>query len=242
MAIDEASNDSAHAGVRGTNTAGGDGVVGEGRRGVVGISPQFQGVFGHSDDNAGVVGESANFHAVFAISHSSNNAGVIGINETTDHKEQGFGVIGRGRVGVRGESVEFQGVSGTSTNNAGVAAESTNFHALFGISHAKNNAGIFATNDNEGGFAGIFQGPVDISGVLRVQGKVVDPGNIASETSVNGLVQQVAALGQQLSASQQQVSALGQQLAALQQKEAADRQDEVNGINILAARIAALGG
>jgi hypothetical protein len=67
------------AGVSGRNDSG-DGVMGTGRRGVVGISPTFQGVYGKSTDNAGVVGESDNFHAVFAISHSPGFAGVYAAN------------------------------------------------------------------------------------------------------------------------------------------------------------------
>src|SRR5690348_17043688 len=47
-------------GVNGTSATG-DGVFGEGRRGVVGESEAFQGVFGHSTENAGVVGESEKF-------------------------------------------------------------------------------------------------------------------------------------------------------------------------------------
>lgn len=170
-------------GVKGENTGGGDGVFGTGRRGVVGESETFQGVLGKSRDNAGVVGESQKFHAVFAISHSSNNGGVIGINDAG-----GFGVIGRGRVGVTGESETFQGVLGTSQDNAGVVGESAKFHAVFGISHDANNAGVFGTND-KGGFgvigvseqgigisgrggtlAGSFEGNVEVTGDLSVQG------------------------------------------------------------------------
>lgn len=170
-------------GVKGENTAGGDGVVGIGRRGVVGESETFQGVLGKSRDNAGIVGESQLFHAVFAISHSSNNGGVIGINDAG-----GFGVIGRGRVGVSGESETFQGVLGTSTENAGVVGDSKKFHAVFGISHDVKNAGVFGTND-KGGFgvigvsekgigisgkggklAGQFEGNVEVTGSLFVGG------------------------------------------------------------------------
>ena len=53
----------------------GDGVVGMGRRGVVGMSADYQGVYGHSGTNAGVVGESDQMHAVFAITHSPTSAG-----------------------------------------------------------------------------------------------------------------------------------------------------------------------
>jgi len=103
-------------GVHGKNEVGGDGVVGVGRRGVVGISNDFQGVFGQSADNAGVVGESAKFHAIFGISHSSNNGGVIGINDAG-----GWGVIGRSaaNTGVSGESDTGVGVHGKGARLAG---------------------------------------------------------------------------------------------------------------------------
>lgn len=105
------------AGVLGTNDKGGDGVVGSGRRGVVGLSDTFQGVFGKSTKNAGIVGESVEFHAVFGISHSSNNGGVIGIND-----KGGWGVIGRSdsNTGVSGESNTGVGVHGKGGRLAGL--------------------------------------------------------------------------------------------------------------------------
>lgn len=44
-------------------------------------SREFQGVFGHSEQNAGVVGESSQFDGVFGVSHSSKSAGVSGHND-----------------------------------------------------------------------------------------------------------------------------------------------------------------
>jgi hypothetical protein len=88
------------------NSESGDGVSGVGRRGVVGISPTFQGVFGKSRDNAGVVGESDKFHAVFAISHDVNNGGVFGAND-----KGGFGVIGvsDNGIGIAGKGGKLAG-------------------------------------------------------------------------------------------------------------------------------------
>lgn len=37
----------------------------------------YQGVYGQSHDNAGVVGESTTFHAVFGVSHGVNSAGFL---------------------------------------------------------------------------------------------------------------------------------------------------------------------
>ena len=67
-------------GVLGISEADGDGVVGKGRRGVVGESDTFQGVFGHSRANAGVVGESEEFDGVFGMSKNATAAGVSGHN------------------------------------------------------------------------------------------------------------------------------------------------------------------
>jgi hypothetical protein len=93
-------------GVQGINETG-DGVVGTGRRGVVGISDTFQGVFGQSKDNAGVVGESDKLHGVFGTCHNPNGAGVFGTNDQAG----GFGVIGVSDSGI--------GVSGKGGRLAG---------------------------------------------------------------------------------------------------------------------------
>lgn len=88
------------------NSRIGDGVVGNGRRGVVGESFEFQGVFGLSTQNAGIVGESK----------SPNNGGVLGIND-----KGGWGVIGRSdsNTGVSGESATGIGVHGIGGSLAG---------------------------------------------------------------------------------------------------------------------------
>jgi hypothetical protein len=101
-------------GVHGVSENTGTGVIGESKigRGVHGISETWQGVFGQSRDNAGIVGESETFHAIFGVSHSVNNGGVIGINVDHSDAEQGFGVIGRGRIGISGESNAGIGVFG----------------------------------------------------------------------------------------------------------------------------------
>jgi hypothetical protein len=189
LAINETSGDPQIPAVQGVNTALGDGVVGRGLRGVVGESPTFQGVFGHSDDNAGVVGESTNFHAVFGISHSPHDGGTRGTNDAggfgaigiipegklgigvQGDSPLGDGVVGNGHRGVVGRSLTFQGVFGHSVDNAGVVGESTNFDAVFGNSHSSTHAGIFGTND-AGGFAGVFDGRVSISGDCLVRGDV----------------------------------------------------------------------
>jgi hypothetical protein len=150
------STNSAVPGVRGENTAGGDGLVGKGRRGVVGTSDTYQGVYGKSVDNAGVVGESDHLHGVFGVCHNPHGAGIFGTNDQEGGfgvqgiSESGDGVIGRGRRGVVGESDTFQGVYGRSRDNAGVVGESDRLHAVFGVCHNPSGGGLFGTNDAGG--------------------------------------------------------------------------------------------
>jgi hypothetical protein len=105
-------------GVRGTSNSG---------RGVEGWSTSSEGVFGTSTSGnaifgqaqgagSGVVGESKKFVGVYGVSHDSNNAGVMGVN---DHG--GWGVTGRSatNTGVSGESVSGIGVHGKGGSLAG---------------------------------------------------------------------------------------------------------------------------
>jgi hypothetical protein len=152
MAESQTSNDAAIPAYYGENTANGDGVSGKGRRGVVGVSDTFQGVFGYSAANAGVVGESDGFDGVFGVSNNKTAAGVSGHNETG-----GFGVFGdskNGGRGVAGFSDTFQGVYGHSKTNAGVVGESDGFDGVFGVSNNKTAAGVSGHNET-GGF-GVF--------------------------------------------------------------------------------------
>jgi hypothetical protein len=103
------------SGVYGTNSApgdtgpgvygenpGGDGVVGSGRRGDVGTSDDFQGVYGHSQRGAGVVGESGEFDGVYGSSKNPKSAGVSG------HNPGGTAGYFEGNVVVTGH-IEFSG-------------------------------------------------------------------------------------------------------------------------------------
>jgi hypothetical protein len=160
---------------RASTSSNGDGVVGIGHRGVYGSSGTYQGVSGFSDSNAGVAGESNKFHAIYGVSHDPNNAGVMGISDGGGWGVSGYsnsntgvagesptgvdvhgksqfgdGVVGVGHRGVYGWSDTFQGVSGFSNSNAGVAGESNKFHAIYGISHDPNNAGVIGINDGGG--------------------------------------------------------------------------------------------
>lgn len=159
--------------ITGENTAGGDGVVGIGTRGVVGKSDTYQGVYGTSRDNAGVVGESVNFHAIFGISHSVHNGGVFGANDAG-----GFGVIGtcdtsigvagdsKTGSGVRGQSQSGRGVEARSDTNYGITGDSRTFPGVRGTSI--DNRGIEGWSTNNDGIWGITTG--NIQGAAGVHG------------------------------------------------------------------------
>lgn len=159
-------------GVVGKDSGGGDGVRGEGRRGVVGISPTYQGVYGQSKENAGVVGESQQFHGVFGISHTRQFAGVYGVN-----KGGGFAGIFEGLTDFRGE---VQCHKELQMMGADVAEQ-------FDVSSAGDDvpAGTVAVLDDHGGItacdkpydrrvAGIVSGAGD-----RVPAVVLDQGTRA---------------------------------------------------------------
>lgn len=139
--------------------------------------PDLNGLYSFSAQHTGVIGESGTDIGVWG---EGPIAGVIG------NSESGDGVVGSGKRGVVGESRDFQGVFGRSTFEAGVAGESERFHAVSGMSHGVNNAGLFGTND-KGGFgvigvseqgigisgkggilAGRFEGDVEITGDIRL--------------------------------------------------------------------------
>ncbi len=160
------STDKNTAAVDATNTGGGSGIVGksnDGRAisgwsvsnyGVTGDSTTFAGVRGTSVGGRGVEGWSTTGEGVFGTTGTGGSAifgttdgsgnGVLGVSKTGD------GVRGIGHRGVFGSSDTFQGVSGFSGSNAGVAGESNGFHAIYGISHDPNNAGVIGINDKLG--------------------------------------------------------------------------------------------
>lgn len=170
MALQETSDGQVPA-ILGTNSTG-DGVVGRGRRGIVGESDTYQGVYGRSVENAGVVGESDRLHGVFGICRNQNGGAVYGTNDTgfgligvaksgtgvSGESVSGDGVRGRGRRGVVGLSDTYQGVFGKSGDNAGVVGESDRLHGVYGVCHNPNGGGLYGTNDN-GGYGLVCDSP-----------------------------------------------------------------------------------
>jgi hypothetical protein len=151
----------------GENTAGGDGLLGksvDGGRGVAGLSDDWQGVYGHSVADAGVVGESDQFDGGFFISHSNVFSGVSG------HNDAGTAVWGGSKTGrgVAGFTESWQGVYGHSISNAGVVGESDRFDGGFFVTHNPTAAGVSA--HNPGGLAGWFDGNVVVTGDVQLPG------------------------------------------------------------------------
>jgi hypothetical protein len=198
----ETSNQPDVPAITGENTAGGNGVVGLGRRGVVGESRDYpgvkddagpkQGVFGKaSAQNAvGVQGESALYHGVWGVSHDVHNGGVLGSNDSqgglgvigiAEHGDgigvsghsPNIGVRGKGHQGVVGESDDYQGVYGLSHANAGVVGEAA----------GGGRFGVYAVTDNDADaalvavhknrrLAGQFFGSVHVDNDLDVEGSI----------------------------------------------------------------------
>ena len=162
-----------------TSSPAGIGVRGFGGQngiGVWGSSTGYQGVYGYSQLNAGIVGESQSFHAIYGVSHGTNSGGVYAYNDAGGTgvigiSSTGTGVIGEttSGQGVKGTSKTYQGVYGFSESNAGIVGESNKFHAIYGVSHDANSAGVFAYNTDPNGWAAIFNGKVAVN-VLQING------------------------------------------------------------------------
>ncbi len=146
--------------------------------------------------SGGVRGESIKTHGVLGRCRDSGSAGVFGVAEN-----DGDGVFGRGRRGVVGISDSFQGVFGKSTEGVGVFGESDNAHGITGICHNHLGGGVIGSSDKggcgviggsdsgvgvygesntgvgvrgKGGrLAGLFEGDVEVTGVLKVTGVLI---------------------------------------------------------------------
>jgi hypothetical protein len=154
-------------GVKGTNTAGGDGLFGDGGsggRGVVGISNTHTGVEGNSNSGVALFGSSNTGEGVHGVSHSSGAAAVIGINDNTG-------------PGVRGVSNGFDGVSGTSLSSAHAGVAGTNTSGGMGLFASGNPAGRFVGNVEVTG--DIFLVNADCSEDFDVSvEEIIEPGTV----------------------------------------------------------------
>ena len=152
-----------HGGVVGVNTAGGFGV------------------YGQSDDGAGVVGESKSNAGIYGTSHNVNNGGVIGVNTAG-----GIGVNGTSNTGVAvwGTSRDHEAIHG-ETHSAVTAAI-----AAYQKNTASNSAALYAKHDGHG-TAAFFDGNVLLTGHIQFEnaadcaedfdisaGSIAEPGTV----------------------------------------------------------------
>jgi hypothetical protein len=158
-------------GVSGVSTSG-TGVVGASNaatngRGVYGSAncATCNGVYGTSANGNGVYGSSTSGDGVYGVSNSSFDSGVHGVSNGPTNA---FGVYGEANCascfGVRGTSTNGHAVSGVSTNSFGVYAVSnatSEGRGVVAISSCATCYGVYATS---GGWAGYFQGNVNVTG------------------------------------------------------------------------------
>jgi hypothetical protein len=155
-----------NAGVFGSSTTGGNGVVGfvGDAAGVVGNSINGPGVQGISGTGNAVVGQS------FGADGRAPGAGVLGTSENV-------GVWGTSRAGiaVRGDCINGEGLLGYSVDGFGVYGVSSSNSGVVGHTDGASAAGIFGESSGSG-FAGFFNGVVGISGNLAIAGTIFKSG------------------------------------------------------------------
>ncbi|MDR4498557.1 MAG: hypothetical protein MRK02_11660 [Candidatus Scalindua sp.] len=190
------------AGVWGRCNGNSSGVFGESQKGtgVYGKSSNGgAGVIGEGDTGPGIIGKSTKWVGVYGETAGIENgpAGVWG-----EHKGAG--------VGVKAVSKDGAGLAAYSTSNEAIHAETkspgTAAIAAYNLDPAGTGAAIFAKKAGTIGNAGSFDGNVEITGNLFVQG-----------ASIQGLLQRIAQLEQQGT----NVGQLVQRLSSLEQKVAA---------------------
>jgi hypothetical protein len=168
-------------GVDGVNTGAGDGV-----HGVTG-APGFAGVSGvNTTTGAGAHSYGGYFQAPSSIGQGVHaSGGSVGVAADGGS----VGVSATGAVGIDGDSPNPNGtgVIGTAdgwggvgaygishaSGGVGVEGESVGGDAIRGISDAAGYSGIYGANDSTGGgYAGYFNGKVNITGNLTVAGSI----------------------------------------------------------------------
>lgn len=203
------------------------GVVGTAQDGwaILGESEKQVGVVGRCEDGWGVSGESKTQVGVRGVCHPGwgvageskaglgvrgvceSGAGVLGDSKTADgvfgKSETGRGVVGvaKSAVGTEGNSTSGAGVYGRSETGEGVYGQSNSptkaAIAAINLNSAGTGAAVYAKKAGNVGHAGFFEGNVDITGNLNVQGR-----------SFQALIQTIQQLQQQVGALQQQVAAM----------------------------------
>jgi hypothetical protein len=155
------------AGLYGSNTTDGMGIVGESATntaikgtstsgaGVHGLSTSGWGVYGQSSSSAGVVGGSGSYHGVYGSSGNANGAGVFGTNTNGGIGVQGSvasgvavlgGVSQTGAIGVRGDA--------SAVNSTGVKGQANAANSIGVWGQADLNTGVFGLTTSGWGLYG----------------------------------------------------------------------------------------
>jgi hypothetical protein len=138
-------------------------------------SPDDDGIVGVTTstdkDKAGVRGLSTTGNGVIGVTQSPQFAAVSAVNDSG-----GIGMFSRGNPGGHFESVNDDGVFGTTTGpvKAGVRGESATGNGVLGVSRSPQNAAVSAVNDSggigvfsRGNPAGHFEGNIEVLGDIR---------------------------------------------------------------------------
>jgi hypothetical protein len=155
-----------YSGAFGIHNTGNQGYLGTSSAGVHGLAV--------SQDGEGVVGEAyLGLTAHGVTGKSSTEAGVYGLNTSSNN----YGYLGTSSAGVRGLAVsqDGEGVVGEANNGIsahGVTGKSSSNIGVYGLNTSSNNygylggPGIGVYGNSSSGYAGYFQGHVNVTGTL----------------------------------------------------------------------------
>jgi hypothetical protein len=159
----------------GASNHNGIGAFGAGGVGILGVSnnaPQVGlaniGVEGATNSGTSVYGyNSGSGDGVEGQTADAYSSGVFGDNTAAGKGVFGASVNG---TGVDAESTGGYGIYASSTANDAIYASSNGNDGIHAVSNAAGYAGVYGTNTTSSGYAGYFQGNVNITGNLTVNG------------------------------------------------------------------------
>jgi hypothetical protein len=125
-------------------------------------------IYAYDDSSGGITaisGESETDTGVFGASYGQ-------LPGVSAYSASGHGVSAQGALsGVNGASFESSpGVWGSSSSGAGVYGESEFGDGVFGEASADNKSGVWGKNTNDAGYAGYFNGNVEVNGTFSKSG------------------------------------------------------------------------
>jgi hypothetical protein len=156
-----------------------------GSRAIQGTSAHGQGVYGHSDSNAGVVCDSNTFDGVFGTSNDTDSAGVSGHGDGG-----GYGVFASGgsrlfhTAAIHGESASGNAIEGYTTGGpaSGVYGQDNNANSYGVAAHSNNGTAVVGDSSNGVGVQGVTSGGWAVQAL----------GNSTQSRTANGFVKAMA--------------------------------------------------